>query len=135
MPIMNRRIGGACVLAAALPWSAFVHAAETVKIGFVMPFSGPAASYGVDARQAAEPAVKEINQTSKRKLELVLEDDKGTPQGAVGATQKQIAMNKVNAVVGGMGSQLALAQSAVTKNRVLYINTAAQGDAIMDQGA
>jgi branched-chain amino acid transport system substrate-binding protein len=109
-----------------------------VKIGLVMPFSGPAAAYGADARQGAELAVDEINAAGGilggRKLELALEDDKGTPQGAVGATQKEIAVNKVDAIVGGMGSQLALAQSSVTKNRILYINTAAQADAITGQG-
>lgn len=62
------------------------------------------------------------------------EDDKGTPQGAVGATQKQIAINKVNAVIGGMGGQLALAQLSVAKNRVLYVNNAALADAITEQG-
>ena len=113
-------------------------AADPVKFGVVMPFSGPAAAYGMEARQAAELAAEEINAAggilSGRKLELVLEDDKGTPQGAVGATQKQISMNKVDAVVGGMGSQLALAQSSVTNNRIIYVNTASQADAITEQG-
>ncbi|AHG64108.1 ABC transporter substrate-binding protein [Advenella mimigardefordensis] len=115
-----------------------VYAAAPVKIGLVMPFSGAAAAYGIEARQAAELAVEEINAAggilNGRSLQLIFEDDKGTPQGAVGATQKQIALNKVDAILGGMGSQLALAQSSVAKNRILYINSAAQADAITEQG-
>lgn len=136
MQSVKRRVWVLAATAAAasmLSWNA-ASATEVVKIGVVMPFSGPAASYGMEARQAAELALKEVNQQGGKKFELVFEDDKGTPQGAVGATQKQIAMNKVQVVVGGMGSQLALAQSAVAKNRVLYVNTAAQADAITEQG-
>lgn len=137
MKNLRRKILLASAAAAILP-CVNAWAADPVKFGVVMPFSGPAAAYGMEARQAAELAAEEINAAggilSGRKLELVLEDDKGTPQGAVGATQKQISMNKVDAVVGGMGSQLALAQSSVTNNRIIYVNTASQADAITEQG-
>jgi branched-chain amino acid transport system substrate-binding protein len=113
-------------------------AADPIKIGLVMPFSGPAAAYGIEARQAAELAVDETNAAGGvaggRMLRLVYEDDKGTPQGSVGATQKQISVNRVDAIVGGMGSQLALAQASVANNRILYVNSAAQADAITEQG-
>lgn len=113
-------------------------AQEAVRIGVVMPFSGPAAAYGTEARQAAELAAEEVNAgggvLGGRQIELVFEDDKGTPQGAVGATMKQISANGVDAVLGGMGSQLALAQSSVAKDNVIYVNSAAQADAITDQG-
>jgi branched-chain amino acid transport system substrate-binding protein len=111
---------------------------DPVLFGMVMPFSGPAATYGAEARQGAELAVEEINAAGGilggRKVQLVFEDDKGTTQGAVAATQKQISVNRVDAILGGMGSQLALAQSSVAKNRMLLVNTAAQADAITEQG-
>src|SRR5437773_2207842 len=108
MSNVNRRLLLAAAAAAFLSAGTAI-AAEPVKIGMVMPFSGPAAAYGLEARQGAELAVEEINASGGilggRQLQLVFEDDKGTPQGAVGATQKQISVNKVDAVLGGMGSQ------------------------------
>lgn len=137
MSNFNRRMVLAAAAAAAFT-SGSALAADPVKIGMVMPFSGPGAAYGVEARQAAELAVEEINSSGGvlggRQIQLVFEDDKGTPQGAVGATQKQISVNKVDAVLGGMGTQLALAQSSVANNRILFVNSAAQGDAITEQG-
>lgn len=121
-----------------LVFAGMAQASDPVLFGMVMPFSGPAATYGAEARQGAELAVEEINGAGGilggRKVQLVFEDDKGTTQGAVAATQNQISVNHVDAILGGMGSQLALAQSAVTKNRMLLVNTAAQADAITEQG-
>lgn len=137
---MNRIICRMEQLAVAMTLLATGHAsaADPIKIGLVMPFSGPAAAYGAEARQAAELAVEEVNAAGGvvggRPLRLVFEDDKGTPQGAVGATQKQISVNRVDAIVGGMGSQLALAQASVANSRVLYVNSAAQADAITELG-
>lgn len=129
--ILTLGLGSALSMAAA-------QTSQPVLFGLVMPFSGPAAAYGAEARQAAELAVEEINAAGGilggRKIQLVFEDDKGSTAGAVAATQKQIAVNRVNVVLGGMGSQLALAQSSVTKDRMLFVNTAAQANQITEQG-
>jgi branched-chain amino acid transport system substrate-binding protein len=134
---LNRRIVLAAAAGASL-MGGLAFAAEPVRIGMVAPFSGAAASYGTDARQAAELAVEEINAAGGilggRKLELVFEDNKGTPQAAVGAVQKQISLNKVDVILGGLSSPISLAETSVTKNRMLYVNAASQSDAITEQG-
>ncbi|MBS0518798.1 MAG: ABC transporter substrate-binding protein [Proteobacteria bacterium] len=113
-------------------------AADPVKIGVAAPLSGAAATYGRDARDGAELAADEINAKGGilggRKIELVFEDDKGTPQGGVAAVQKLISVNRVKAITGGTNSSVVLAESAITRGKVLHVNAAAQADAITDQG-
>ncbi len=113
-------------------------AADPVKIGVAGPLSGAAATYGRDMRTGAELAAEEINAKGGilggRKVELVFEDDKGTPQGGVAAVQKLISVNRVKAITGGTNSSVVLAEAAITRGKVLHVNAAAQADAISDQG-
>src|SRR5690242_19627162 len=61
-------------------------AADTIKIGFPMPLSGPAAVYGVPVTKGAELAVADINAKGGvlgRKLELLSRDSKANADEAV----------------------------------------------------
>jgi branched-chain amino acid transport system substrate-binding protein len=113
-------------------------AADPVKIGIAAPMSGAAATYGRDTRTGAELAAEEINAKGGilggRQIELVFEDDKGTPQGGVAAVQKLISVNRAKAITGGTNSSVVLAEGAITKGKVLQVNAGAQADAITDQG-
>ena len=90
-----RRFG---VFAAGLSVAVAASAADPVKIGVAVPLTGAAASYGTDTRLGAEAAADRINAAGGilggRKIELVFEDDKGTPQGGVAAVQKLISVNR-----------------------------------------
>lgn len=114
-------------------------AAEPVRIGLALPLSGAAATYGHEARLGADLAAEKINAAGGilggRKIELVYEDDKGTPQGGVAAVQKLIAVGRVKAITGGTNSSVVLAESSITRNKILHVNAAAQADAITDQGS
>ncbi len=114
-------------------------AADPVRIGIATPLSGASATYGQDTKQGAELAVEKINEKGGilggRKIELIFEDDKGTPQGGVAAVQKLISVNHVNAITGGSNSSVVLAESSITRGRILHVNSAAQADAITEQGS
>ena len=61
-------------------------AADTIKIGYPMPLSGPASVYGVPVVKGAEMAVAEINASGGvlgRKLELLTRDSKASADEAV----------------------------------------------------
>jgi branched-chain amino acid transport system substrate-binding protein len=113
-------------------------AADSVKIGLALPLSGAAATYGQDSQHGADYAAELINQRGGilggRKIELVYEDDKGTPQGGVSAVQKLMSAGRVKAITGGSNSSVVLAESSVTKGRILQVNAGAQADAITEQG-
>lgn len=114
-------------------------AADPVRIGLALPLSGAAATYGQDLQRGAEYAAELINQRggilNGRKIELVYEDEKGTPQGGVAAVQKLMSVGRVKAITGGTNSSVVLAESSVTKGRILQVNAGAQADAITEQGS
>ncbi|WP_247305407.1 ABC transporter substrate-binding protein [Bradyrhizobium sp. 179] len=114
-------------------------AADSVKIGLALPLSGAAATYGQELQRGAEYAADLVNQRGGilggRKIELVFEDEKGTPQGGVAAVQKLMSVGRVKAITGGTNSSVVLAESSVTKKRILQVNAGAQADAITDHGS
>ncbi|WP_295852781.1 ABC transporter substrate-binding protein [Tardiphaga sp.] len=136
--MVQRMKSMACAVALSSLFSVAATAAETVRIGIAAPFSGGAATYGQDVRRGAELAVEGINAKGGilggRLIELVFEDDKGSPQGGVAAVQKLMSVGRVKAITGGTNSSVVLAESSVTKGRMLQVNAGAQADAITDQG-
>jgi len=112
---MNLRAIVGCFLVAA----SFASAQE-IKIGAVLPVTGKESKIGGAYKQATELAIKEVNDAGgldvggqKRKINLVLLDD--TSDGAKSAqlVEQLCAQEKVDAVIGGYGSQLVQAQSVV----------------------
>jgi branched-chain amino acid transport system substrate-binding protein len=131
---------GAIVAATVqLAYAPSAMAADPVKIGLALPLSGAAATYGQELQRGAEYAADLVNQRGGilggRKIELVFEDERGTPQGGVAAVQKLMSVGRVKAITGGTNSSVVLAESSVTKKRILQVNAGAQADAITDQGS
>src|SRR5919106_145150 len=73
-------------------------AAESVKIGAVLPFSGGVELYGRQAKLGIDLAAKEINARGGilgRPVEVIYEDDKTDPAAAVEATHKLVERDGV----------------------------------------
>ena len=84
-------------------------AAGPIKIGFSMPLTGEAASYGESGMSGAKLAIKEINEAggiNGRMIEAVYEDDKCDPSG-ISAMQKLVNVDNVVAIVGPVCSAVA----------------------------
>lgn len=80
-----------------------------IRIGFTMPLTGEAASYGESGRAGAELAIKEINDAggvNGRMIEAIYEDDKCNPTG-ISAMQKLVNVDKVHAIIGPVCSAVA----------------------------
>ena len=80
---------------------------EPIKIGFIGPLTGDAASLGTVARAAVEVAADEINKANGiggRNLEVIYEDGQCSPKAASNAGNKLINVDKVTAIVGGLCS-------------------------------
>ncbi len=83
-------------------------AADSIKIGAVLPFSGGVELYGIQAKLGLDLATKEINAAGGilgRPLEVIYEDDQTDPAVAVKATRKLIERDGVLAVVGPITSR------------------------------
>lgn len=108
-----------------------------VEIGIAIPLTGGAASYGEDSQRGSDMAAAEINEAGGildgREVELVYEDDEGSPEGGVSAVQN-LMQEGVHAISGDMLSSVALAKASVTNGEILHVNMAAQADAITEEG-
>src|SRR5262245_65014467 len=85
--------------------------AQQVKIGVLTPLSPPGdASAGQFIVRGAKMAADEINGKGGvlggRKVELVIEDDSGTPEKGVAGFRKLASQDKVSAVVGQFHSSV-----------------------------
>lgn len=118
-----KRVLGALVL--TLVVGSLTWAQEPIRIGFQGPITGPWAYEGELAVQCVQVAVKLINERGGvlgRPLELVIEDDGGTPRGGVLAAQRLVAMG-VPASVASYGSSICEPASAIyEEGSVVMIN-------------
>ena len=100
-------------------------AADTIKIGFPMPLSGPAAVYGVPVTKGAELAVADVNAKGGvlgRKLELLPRDSKANADEAVRLARELIIKNNVDFLSGTLTSAEAPAVSTIAKeNKVVFV--------------
>ncbi len=107
--------------------------ADTIRIGFPVPVTGPYGAEAKDQVKSAELAVKLANDKggiAGRKIELLVRDDKLNAGEAATRTLELIEKDKVHAVVGSLSSAVQLAVNEVTRARgVLYVSIS-QSDTI-----
>jgi branched-chain amino acid transport system substrate-binding protein len=100
----------ATTLAAGLTFPAIIkqaRAEDTIKIGMVVPITGPAAESGKFAQIGARLALERINKAGGvlgKQLELVTEDDQTTNSGAVLAFSKLSSQPDIVAFLGSVRS-------------------------------
>src|SRR5581483_4796228 len=123
MTKLHRLLAAAVVAAGLVPFAA--NAADTIKIGFPIPLSGPASVYGVPISKGAEMAVQEINAAGGvlgRKLELLERDSKASADEAVRLARELIIKNNVDFLSGTLTSAEAPAVSTIAKeNKIVFV--------------
>jgi len=111
---------------------------EPIKVGWMGPLTGDVATVGVACKQAAEMAVKEINDAggiSGRKLEVIYEDSACDAKTGSNAGNKLINADKVVAIIGDLCSGPTLAVAPVAEqNKVLMLATGATAPSITTAG-
>ncbi len=85
-----------------------------IKIGFIGPLTGDAASIGQNVQAAVQIAVDELNVGNGKKIEVIYEDGKCTGSNASSAANKLINIDKVSVILGGAcsGETMAFTQVA-----------------------
>lgn len=90
--------------------------AETIKIGYVGPFTGPVAgTSGEVVGNAWKLAVMKRPELAGKKVEVIYEDDACDPKKATSAATKLVNIDKVKIVVNGVCSGPMIAAAAVTE--------------------
>jgi urea transport system substrate-binding protein len=98
----------ALAFCAAFSPSTGADAAEPIRVGAVLPFSGGVELYGQQARLGLDLAVKDINAAGGilgRPVKVIYADDKTRPEAAITAMHALIENDGVVAVVGPITSR------------------------------
>ncbi len=112
---------------AAVSTSKFAFAADPLKIGLILPLTGPFASTGKQIEAAARLYMARNGDTvAGRKVELIVKDDTGAPETTKRIAQELILQDHVNVLAGFGLTPLALAAAPVaTEAKVPMIVMAA----------
>ena len=114
-----------------------VNAADTIKVGIILPLTGEKANFGEIEWNSFKMALDEINKTGVKgkKIELLREDDTGKPDIARSAAEKLLTKDNVVMLGGGYGSSETYAISGVAQQKKIpfLINTGS-ADNITEQG-
>lgn len=109
-----------------------------IRIGYLGPLTGDAASYGSDTLNAVRMKVEEVNATggvNGRRVELIAEDSRCNGADAASAAQKLVNIDKVVGVVGGQCSSETLAAAPIAEAaQVVLISPVSSSPAITDAG-
>ena len=103
---------------------------QTIKVGVVAELTGDIPAVGASCKNAAELAVKEINDAGglevagkKYQVELFIEDNAGKADQSASAAQKLITQQNVVAIVGPNASRYAIPASEIAESsKVMLIS-------------
>ncbi len=98
-------------------------APATIKVGVVAELTGDIPAVGASCKNAAEMAVKEINDAgglevggTKYQIELFIEDNAGKADQSASAAQKLITQQNVVAIIGPNASRYAIPASEIAES-------------------
>lgn len=124
-----------------MPFAAQAQTPQPVKVGLIVPLSGPWARQGEVMRGGAELAIADINKAGgikalgSRPLELMVFDAGDSVERAKNAAQRMVANNPdLVAAVGAFLSSFTLAVTEVTERASLPVLTLSYSDAITGRG-
>ncbi|MBF0378323.1 MAG: ABC transporter substrate-binding protein [Desulfamplus sp.] len=114
---------------------------KTVKIGNIIPLSGPSASVGQQGKNAREMAVEEINAAGGiaslggAKLQMVYADSESKPEKGVGEAERLINTEKVSILTGCWNSAVTYPTTAVAERYgIPFVVPVSVADKITEQG-
>ncbi|HKG98527.1 MAG TPA: ABC transporter substrate-binding protein, partial [Pyrinomonadaceae bacterium] len=111
---------------------------STIKIGYFGDLTGPTFNFGQSAINGVLLVADEVNQAggiNGRRIDVVIEDDKGSPEEAARLTAKLIDKDKVIAIIAGgtSGNSLAAAPKAQSSH-IPFISPSSTDPAVTKTG-
>jgi branched-chain amino acid transport system substrate-binding protein len=86
-----------------------------VVVGLVVPLTGPAATYGIAAKQGVQTAIDELNEkggVNGKQLALATGDDQLVPTTGVNEMRRLVQQQHASVLIGGVTSDVAAAEAA-----------------------
>jgi branched-chain amino acid transport system substrate-binding protein len=113
-------------------------AANTLKIGVMLPLTGRQAGFGRIQQKAALMAAEEVNAVggvNGKKIELILADTQSNPDVGHRVIEKLIKQDKVLVIGGGFSSTATWAAISIAQtNKIPFLVNSAAADKITEQG-
>ncbi|MGH3384319.1 MAG: ABC transporter substrate-binding protein [Nocardioidaceae bacterium] len=106
-----------------------------VKVGAVLDITGAGATLGVPERQTLELLAKQVNDdggVGGREIELIIEDDQSTEDGAAKAATKLITEDEVDILLGASRTGPSLAMRPIAESNEIPMISLAANAAIVD---
>lgn len=122
--------------AVALAWPASAQAAEELKLGLLLPLSGPLALVGTEMHRGFDLALAALGgKVGGLPTKVYVEDDKAIPSEGVQAASKLIDDNQVDIVTGEAASNIFLATApAFIDAKVTVVGALAGADLYAGKG-
>lgn len=110
----------------------------TIKIGYFGDLTGPTYNFGISAQNGVLMAAAQINQDggiNGRQIDVVIEDDRGSPEEAAKKTAKLIEQDKVVAIIaGGTSGNSRAAAPRAQSSRIPLISPSSTDPAVTQAG-
>jgi branched-chain amino acid transport system substrate-binding protein len=111
---------------------------STIEIGYFGDLTGPTYNFGTSAMNGVLMAAAQINQDggiNGRRIDVVIEDDRGSPEEAARKTAKLIDQDKVVAIIaGGTSSNSRAAAPRAQSSRIPLISPSSTDPAVTQAG-
>ena len=137
----SKFMAAAAALALTLGIPGLGSAAQTVKIGNIIPLSGPSAPVGVQGKNAREMAVQEINDAGGikalggAKIQMIYSDSKSDPTVGVSEAERLINSEKVNLLTGCWNSAVTYPTTQVAERYgIPFVVPVSVADTITNRG-
>jgi len=125
------------ILVFSIGFYAVPDAAETIKIGMPIPLSGPMGNVGNSVVMGCKYGIAEVEKKGGflgRRVELLTRDDTGKADMTMRVARELVTKDRVNFLVGTVGSATALALSQVGKERKVLTIVHAKTDKLTVEG-
>jgi len=113
-------------------------AANSLKIGVLLPLSGRQATFGRIQQKSVVMAAAEVNAgggINGKKIELIVADTQSNPDMGRRAIERLIERDKVLVIVGGFSSTVTWAAISIAQtNKIPFLVNSAAADKITEQG-
>ena len=110
---------------------------NVIRVGAVFAMTGPIATYGQESVNGINLALKKINAENikGKKIELIVEDNKGEPAESANAVRKLIDIDQVDVILGAVASSNTLAGAPIAqKQKVPLITPASTNEKVTQTG-
>lgn len=112
--------------------AAINHGAEPIKIGAILPMTGPAADYGEEDSGGISLALSEKPTIYGKRVALFIEDSKNDPKTGVAALRKLLDIDGVDFLIGEMSSVGLAVKEEINKKGIPALWIAAHPDLTKD---